>query len=53
MKLTEHELLKRLDNDFSDLDFSVHESATKGTVAVVYFYEGDDMFKQLEEVSDE
>jgi hypothetical protein len=37
--LTEHELLKRLDNEFYDLDFSVHDSPTKGTVAVVYFYQ--------------
>jgi len=47
-KLNEHELCKRLDNEFDDVDFSVHESATKGTVAVVYFYED-----KLEEVSDE
>ena len=39
MKLTEHELAKRLDNEFDDCDFSIHECATKGTVAKVYFYE--------------
>tara|TARA_R110002153_G_scaffold143701_1_gene294838 strand:+ start:839 stop:994 length:156 start_codon:yes stop_codon:yes gene_type:complete len=38
-KLTEHELIKRLDNEFSDLDFSMHDCATKGVVATVYFYE--------------
>lgn len=38
-KLTMHELCKRLDYGFPDLSFSVHESPTKGTVAVVYFYE--------------
>ena len=38
-KLTEHELIKRLDNEFSDLDFSMSDCATKGVVSVVYFYE--------------
>jgi len=38
-KLTEHELIKRLDNEFSDLDFSMRNCATKGVVATVYFYE--------------
>ena len=38
-KLTMHELCKRLDYGFPDLSFRVHESPTKGTVAVVYFYE--------------
>ena len=38
-KLTMHELCKRLDNEFDDVDLSIHDSPTKGTVAVVYFYE--------------
>ena len=38
-KLTEYELLKRLDNEFSDVDFSVRDCETKGVVAIVYFYE--------------
>ena len=38
-KLTEYELLKRLDNEFADVDFSVRECATKGVVATVYLYE--------------
>jgi hypothetical protein len=38
-KLTMHELCKRLDNEFDDVELSIHESPTKGTVAVVYFYE--------------
>ena len=38
-KLTEHELLKRLDNEFYDVDFQVVTSATKGVVATVQFYE--------------
>ena len=38
-KLTEHELLKRLDNEFSDVDFEVRDCATKGVVATVSFYE--------------
>ena len=38
-KLTEHELTKRLDNEFSDVDFRLTECATKGVVATVYFYE--------------
>jgi len=37
-KLTMHELCKRLDNEFDDVELSIHESPTKGTVAVVYFY---------------
>jgi len=47
-KLTMNELCERLDNEFDDVDLSIHDSATKGTVAVVYFYED-----KLEEVSDE
>tara|TARA_A200000159_G_scaffold48658_1_gene44939 strand:- start:775 stop:921 length:147 start_codon:yes stop_codon:yes gene_type:complete len=43
-KLTMNELCKRLDNEFDDVDFSIHDSPTKGTVAVVYFYE--DKFKE-------
>ena len=38
-KLTEQELLKRLDSDFYDLDFRIQTSATKGVVATVHFYE--------------
>ena len=38
-KLTEHELLKRLDNEFDDVDFEIRDCATKGVVATVYFYE--------------
>jgi hypothetical protein len=38
-KLTMHELCNRLDNEFDDVDLSIHDSPTKGTVAVVYFYE--------------
>ena len=38
-KLTEHELMKRLDNEFSDLDFSMNDCSTKGVVSIVYFYE--------------
>ena len=38
-KLTMNELCKRLDNEFDDVDLSIHDSPTKGTVAVVYFYE--------------
>ena len=38
-KLTMHELCKRVDNEFSDLDLSIHDSPTKGCVAVVFFYE--------------
>jgi len=47
-KLTMNELCKRLDNEFDDVDLSVHDSPTKGTVAVVYFYED-----KFEEVLDE
>ena len=46
-KLTMHELCKRLDNELYDLDFAIHDSPTKGTVAVVYFYED-----KLEEVQE-
>ena len=38
-KLTEHELTKRLDGEFSDVDFVYHESPTKGVVATITFYE--------------
>jgi len=38
-KLTIDELCDRLDNEFDDVELSIHESLTKGTVAVVYFYE--------------
>tara|TARA_Y100000114_G_scaffold120121_1_gene115024 strand:- start:51 stop:209 length:159 start_codon:yes stop_codon:yes gene_type:complete len=38
-KLTMHELCKRIDAEFDDVDLSIHDSPTKGTVAVVYFYE--------------
>ena len=44
-KLTEHELLKRLDNEFADVDFSVRDCATKGVVAMGYFYE--DKFEEM------
>jgi len=44
-KLTMNELCKRLDNEFNDVDLSVHDSPTKGTVAVVYFYE--DKFEEV------
>ena len=47
-KLTLNELCKRLDNEFDDVDLSIHDSPTKGTVAVVYFYED-----KFEEVLDE
>ena len=47
-KLTEHELLKRLDNEFYDVDFQVVTSATKGVVATVQFYED-----KIEEDEDE
>ena len=47
-KLTMNELCKRLDNEFNDVDLSIHDSPTKGTVAVVYFYED-----KFEEVLDE
>ena len=43
-ELTEHELMKRLDNEFDDVDFEIHKCATRGVVATVYFYE-----KKLEE----
>lgn len=45
-KLTEYELLKRLDNEFSDVDFSVRKSATKGVVAMIIFHE--DKFEERE-----
>ena len=38
-KLTMDELCDRLDNEFDDLDMQIKECATKGTVAVVYFFE--------------
>ena len=38
-KLKMHELCDRLDNEFDDVELSIHDSPTKGTVAVVYFYE--------------
>ena len=38
-KLTMDELCDRLDNDFDDVDMHIKECATKGCVAVVYFYE--------------
>ena len=38
-KLTMHELCDRLDNEFEDVELSIHDSPTTGTVAVVYFYE--------------
>ena len=47
-KLTMNELCKRLDNEFDDVDLSIHDCPTKGTVAVVYFYED-----KFEEVLDE
>jgi len=47
-KLTMHELCKRIDNEFDDVDLSIHDSPTKGTVAVIYFYED-----KLEESEDE
>ena len=51
-KLTMNELCKRLDNEFDDVDLSVHDSPTKGTVAVVYFYEDkfEDDWKRYYEV---
>mgnify|MGYP003142177528 CR=1 FL=1 len=38
-KLTMNELCDRLDAEFDDVDLSIHTSPTKGTLAVVYFYE--------------
>lgn len=38
-KLTMQELSKRLDNEFEDIDLTIHTSPTKGCVAVVFFYE--------------
>jgi len=38
-KLTMDELCDRLDNEFDDVDMRIEECATKGCVAVVYFYE--------------
>ena len=38
-KLTIDKLCDRLGNEFDDVELSLHESPTKGTVAVVYFYE--------------
>jgi hypothetical protein len=39
MKLTEHELVERLDKEFEDCDFQISHCATKGVVKTVYFYE--------------
>ena len=39
VKLTMDELRDRLINEFNDVDLFIHDSPTKGTVAVVYFYE--------------
>ena len=49
-KLTEHELTKRLDNEFSDVDFTYHESPTKGVLATITFYEDklEDEAKRLD-----
>ena len=47
-KLTMNELCKRLDNEFNDVHLSIHDSPTKGTVAVVYFYE-DKFWEVLED----
>ena len=38
-KLTMDELCNRLGNEFDDVNMRVQECATKGCVAVVYFYE--------------
>ena len=38
-KLTMYELSKLLDNAFPEIDFYITESATKGQVATVHFYE--------------
>ena len=38
-KLSMDELCDRLDNEFDDVDMRIKECATKGCVAVVYFYE--------------
>ena len=39
-KLSMEELKERLEDEFmEDVDFRVSDSPTKGTVAVVYFYE--------------
>jgi len=46
--LTIDELCDRLDNEFDDVELSIHDSPTKGTVAVVYFYEN-----KVDEVSDD
>jgi len=56
MKMTKHELLKRLDNEFNDVDFQVEESATKGVVYTVHFYEDnlkEHLIKVLEENEDD
>jgi len=46
-KLTEHELSKRLDNEFQDVGYVFHDpttkEATQGIVAVVYFYEDEEI----------
>tara|TARA_Y100000310_G_scaffold88400_1_gene85339 strand:+ start:199 stop:375 length:177 start_codon:yes stop_codon:yes gene_type:complete len=45
-KLTEDELLERLDNGFQDVGYVFHDPTTKestqGIVAVVYFYEDEE-----------
>ena len=45
-KLTEDELLERLDNEFQDVGYVFHDPTTKestqGIVAVVYFYEDEE-----------
>jgi len=46
--LTIDELCDRLDSEFDDVELSIHDSPTKGTVAVVYFYEN-----KVDEVSDD
>jgi predicted oxidoreductase (fatty acid repression mutant protein) len=51
-KLTKHELLKRLDNEFYDLDFRIKTNATKGVVATVLFYEDKEEWATIEEKED-
>ena len=51
-KLDIHELLKRLDNEFYDLDFRIETSATKGVVATVLFYEDKEEWATIEEKED-
>ena len=38
-KLTMEELCERIDNEFDDVDLHIEKCATKGCLAVVYFYE--------------